>query len=107
MEVTHSSSTNYAYKTCFDIMASFSPEVKRYRLEDGGSYFFEPESVDDFTAKTKLASGKKNFFDKVHEKITSKGGGVCRSELFIDVLNVHKYYICYRHFTNSGSLQTA
>ena len=74
-------------------MASFSPEVKRYRLEDGGSYFFEPESVDDFTAKTKLASGKKIFFDKVHEKITSKGGGVCRSELYIDALNVHKYYI--------------
>ena len=44
MEVTHSSSTNYAYKTCFDIMASFSPEVKRYRLEDGGSYFLTEDA---------------------------------------------------------------
>ena len=74
-------------------MASFSPEVKQYRLEDGGSYFFEPESVDDFTASTKVVSGKKKVFDKIHEKITSKGGGVCRFALYIDALNVHKYYI--------------
>ena len=56
MEVTHNTSTNYAYKSWFDVMASFSPEVKKYRLEDGGSYLFEPESVDDFTAKAKAAT---------------------------------------------------
>ena len=48
VEVTHNTSTNYAYKTWLDVMASFSPEVKKHRLEDGGSYFFQPESKHDF-----------------------------------------------------------
>ena len=48
VEVTHNTSTNYAYKTLFHVMASFSPEVKKHRLEDGGSYFFQPESKHDF-----------------------------------------------------------
>ena len=49
--------------------------------------------MDYFTAKKKIVSGEKKVFDKIHDKIISKGGGVCRSELYIDVLNVHKYFI--------------
>ena len=93
MEVTHNTSTNYAYKTWFDVMASFSPEVKKYRLEDGGSYFFQPESINDFEKYQKSATEDKYVFDKIHEAIIKKGGGVCRSELYIDALNVHKYFI--------------
>ena len=62
VEVTHNTSTNYAYKTWFDVMASFSPEVKKHRLEDGGSYFFQPESLDDFKAKAKSATFGEFFF---------------------------------------------
>ena len=92
--MTHNTSTNYAYKTWFDVMASFSPEVKKYRLEDDGSYFIDPEVSADFTQKKKSISIPKNkVFDKIHSKIISKGGGTCRSELYLDCLNVHKYYI--------------
>ena len=91
--MTHNTSTNYAYQTWFDVTASFSPEVKKYLLEDGGSYFFEPESTEDFTAKSKSDTFGKYVFDKIHDKIISKEGGVCRFELYIDALNVHKYFI--------------
>ena len=62
-------------------MASFSPEVKKYRLEDGGSYFFQPESINDFEKYQKSATEDKYVFDKIHEAIIKKGGGVCRSRL--------------------------
>ena len=42
--------------------------------------------MDYFTAKKKIVSGEKKVFDKIHDKIISKGGGVCRSELYIDAL---------------------
>ena len=31
-------------------------------------------------------------FDKIHHKVISKEGGVCRSESYIDALNVHKFF---------------
>ena len=94
MELTCNSSTNYSYKLWFDTMTSFSPDVKRYRLEEGGSYFFDPQAVVDFDAKAKKASGAEDrVWHKLHREITSNGGGVCRIELFIDALNVHKYYL--------------
>ena len=69
-EVTHNTSTNYAYKTWFDVMASFSPEVKKYRLEDDGSYFIDPEFSSDITQKKKGSSiPKTKPFDKIHSKI--------------------------------------
>ena len=70
MEVTHNTSTNYAYKTWFDVMASFSPEVKKYRLEDGGSYFFQPESTNDFEKYEKSAvedEAKRNPISNVNK----------------------------------------
>ena len=93
--MTHNTSTNYAYKTWFDVMASFSPDVKKYRLQDGGSYFFDPEHLEDFTSlKKKTGPQTKRVFDKINAKIVSQGGRVvCRCELFLDVLNVHKYFI--------------
>ena len=93
--MTHNTSTNYAYKTWFDVMASFSPDVKKYRLKDGGSYFFDPEHVEDFTRfKKKTGMEKIRVFDNINAKIVSqKGRVVCRCELFLDVLNVHKYFI--------------
>ena len=53
-------------------MASFSPEVKKYRLEDGGSYFFQPESIDDYEQDKLTVSDDKCIFDKIHQKITTK-----------------------------------
>ena len=60
--MTHNTSTNYAYKTWFDVMASFSPEVKKHRLEDGGSYFFQPESINDFEKYQKSGVEEKKMF---------------------------------------------
>ena len=49
--------------------------------------------MKDFTAKAKAGnSADPQVFDKLHEAVTKKGGGVCRSDLYIDALNVHKYY---------------
>ena len=52
-ELTCNSSTNYAFKPWIDTMTSFSPDVKRDRLTQGGLYIFDPQEVVDFDAKTK------------------------------------------------------
>ena len=90
-EVTCNSSTNFAFKTYFDVMSSFSSGVRKIQASGWGP-FCKPKLEEDITAKANKSLGDNKVFDKLHDAITKNGGGVCRSELFIDAFNVHKYH---------------